>query len=255
MPYIVMAFVQGTSWKEMYDKNGGPLPESEALRLLLGIRGAFEYLHHRTPPVVYRDFKPGNVIQVDEGNGTTRQVLIDLGTAMEYFPGQKREAWGTVGFAPPEIGGICEQPPTMDLFAIVSTLAALLGVDVERSAIGAPPRRRVARLAGDLRLRRARARPRPSRALPDGRRAVRPAGGHRSASSRARSGRGLRAAAPVCTVGTTRHAGRRAGARAEHDLLPAGSLGLVGHDRQDQRTAGAERGGPCGASCCRRRAT
>ena len=132
--------VQGTSWKELYDKNGGPLPEGEALRLLLGIRGAFEYLHRRTPPVVYRDFKPGNVIQVDEGNGTTRQVLIDLGTAMEYFPGQKREAWGTVGFAPPEIGGICEQPPAMDLFAIVSTLAALLGVDVERQAIGAPPR-------------------------------------------------------------------------------------------------------------------
>ncbi len=140
VPYIVMGFVKGTSWKEMYDQNGGPLPEGEALRLLLGIRGAFEYLHGRTPPVVYRDFKPGNVIQVDEGNGRVRQVLIDLGTAMEYFPGQKREAWGTVGFAPPEIGGICEQPPSMDLFAIVSTLAALLGVDVSNQGIGAPPR-------------------------------------------------------------------------------------------------------------------
>jgi serine/threonine-protein kinase PknG len=140
IPYIVMAFVKGTSWKEMYDKNGGPLPETEALRLLLGIRGAFEHLHHRTPPVVYRDFKPGNVIQVDEPDGSTRQVLIDLGTAVEYFPGQRREAWGTVGFAPPEIGGICEQPPTMDLFGIVSTLAALLGVDVEKQGITAPPR-------------------------------------------------------------------------------------------------------------------
>jgi serine/threonine-protein kinase PknG len=140
VPYIVMAFVKGTSWKEIYDKNGGPLPEAEALRLLLGIRGAFQYLHARTPPVVYRDFKPGNVIQVEEANGEKRQVLIDLGTAMEYFPGQKREAWGTVGFAPPEIGGICEQPPTMDLFAIVSTLAALLGVDVNHQQIGAPPR-------------------------------------------------------------------------------------------------------------------
>ena len=140
VPYIVMAFVKGTSWKEMYDHNGGPLPETEALRLLLGIRGAFEYLHHRIPPVVYRDFKPGNVIQVDEQDGTKRQVLIDLGTAMEYIPGERREAWGTVGFAPPEIGGICEQPPGMDLFAIASTLAALLGVDVEQQGIGAPPR-------------------------------------------------------------------------------------------------------------------
>jgi serine/threonine-protein kinase PknG len=140
VPYIVMAFVQGTSWKEMYDDNGGPLPELEAVRLLLGIRGAFQYLHGRTPPVVYRDIKPGNVIEVTEDNGEKRQVLIDLGTAVEYFPGQKREAWGTIGFAPPEIGGICEQPPTMDLFGLVSTLAALLGVDVSHQLIGAPPR-------------------------------------------------------------------------------------------------------------------
>jgi serine/threonine-protein kinase PknG len=59
---------------------------------------------------------------------------------MEYFPGQKRQAWGTIGFAPPEIGGIVEQPPTMDLFGIVSTLAALLGVAVDRQPILAPPR-------------------------------------------------------------------------------------------------------------------
>lgn len=140
IPYIVMAFVKGTSWKEMYDKNGGPLTEEEALRLVLGIKGAFTYLHHRTPPVVYRDFKPGNVIQVTAPDGSPMQVLIDLGTAVEYFPGQKREAWGTVGFAPPEIGGICEQPPTMDLYGIVSTLAALLGVDVSMQLVGAPPR-------------------------------------------------------------------------------------------------------------------
>jgi serine/threonine-protein kinase PknG len=141
VPYIVMAYVKGKGWKDLYEDNGGPLPESEALRLILGIRGAFEYLHHRVPPVVYRDFKPGQAIEVTDPNGEKRQVLIDLGTAMEYFPGQKRQAWGTVGFAPPEIGGIIEQPPTMDLFGIVSTLAALLGVAVDKQPILAPPRR------------------------------------------------------------------------------------------------------------------
>lgn len=140
IPYIVMAFVKGKGWKQIYDENGGPLPETEALRLILGMRGAFEYLHRRVPPVVYRDFKPGQVIEVTDPNGERRQVLIDLGTAMEYYPGQKRQAWGTIGFAPPEIGGIVEQPPTMDLFGIVSTLAALLGVDVGRQPILAPPR-------------------------------------------------------------------------------------------------------------------
>jgi serine/threonine-protein kinase PknG len=42
VPYIVMAYVQGTGWKELYDQNGGPLAESEAIRLLLGIRGALQ---------------------------------------------------------------------------------------------------------------------------------------------------------------------------------------------------------------------
>ncbi len=139
IPYIVMAYVQGMGWKQMYESNGGPLSEAEAVRLILGIRGAFEYLHHRKPPVVYRDFKPGNVIQVDDPSGEKRQVLIDLGTAIEYVPGQRQEAWGTEGYAPPEIGGICEQPPTMDLFTIASTLAALLGVDVAEQRILAPP--------------------------------------------------------------------------------------------------------------------
>jgi serine/threonine protein kinase len=54
IPYIVMAFVKGKSWKAMYDDNNGPLAETEALRLLLGIKGAFSYLHRRTPPVVYQ---------------------------------------------------------------------------------------------------------------------------------------------------------------------------------------------------------
>lgn len=140
VPYIVMAYVKGVSWKEMYDNNGGPLREAEAVRLLRGIRGAFEYLHGRVPPVVYRDFKPGNAIEVTDENGTKRQVLIDLGTATEYHPGVAKEAWGTIGFAPPEIGGVSVQSPGMDLYTIASTLAALLGVDVEKQSSGVPPR-------------------------------------------------------------------------------------------------------------------
>ncbi len=198
----------------------------------MGIRGAFEYLHGRTPPVVYRDFKPGNVIQVDD-NGQKRQVLIDLGTAMEYFPGQKREAWGTVGFAPPEIGGICEQSPTMDLFAIVSTLAALLGVDVntQLSRRAVPPR--LACLARDLRLRFAWPRPRPSRALPDGDRAFRPIGGYPALHTWPGAGK----SSGKHTDGRAHHKSslRRAGARTEHNNNRQAIKQCYGQDRRVPR--------------------
>jgi len=140
VPFIVMALVQGVGWKKLIEDAGGRLSPEEAVRLILGIIPAFRYLHHRTPPVVYRDFKPGNAIQVKEDDGELREVLIDLGTAIEYAPGQPVQAWGTVGYAPPEIRGVCEQTPGMDVYTIASTLAELAGLDVETwQAGGVPP--------------------------------------------------------------------------------------------------------------------
>lgn len=140
VPFIVMALVQGVGWKKLIENAGGRLSPEEAVRLILGILPAFRYLHHRTPPVVYRDFKPGNAIQVTEEDGELREVLIDLGTAIEYTPGQPVQAWGTIGYAPPEIRGVCEQTPGMDVYTIVSTLAELVGLDVEAwQGGGVPP--------------------------------------------------------------------------------------------------------------------
>jgi serine/threonine-protein kinase PknG len=141
VPFIVMALVQGTGWRKLLDQGGGRLAPTEAVQLLLGILPAFVYLHHRTPPVVYRDFKPNNAIQVQEDDGTLRQVLIDLGTAMEYQPGQAVQAWGTPGYAPPEIRGVCEQTPAMDLYTIASTLAEIVGLDLDAWRGGGLPSR------------------------------------------------------------------------------------------------------------------
>ncbi|MHB8578212.1 MAG: protein kinase domain-containing protein, partial [Dehalococcoidia bacterium] len=139
VPFIVMAQVKGTGWKQLLEEHKGTFPPSLAVRLILGIIPAFNYLHHRTPPVVYRDFKPGNAIQVHDDDGTLRQVLIDLGTAFEYQPGQPVQAWGTPGYAPPEIRGVCEQTPAMDVYTIVSTLAELVGMDLDAWQKGGVP--------------------------------------------------------------------------------------------------------------------
>jgi serine/threonine-protein kinase PknG len=141
IPFIVMALVPGQGWQKLLEQAGGVFAPQEAVRLVLGILPAFQYLHHRTPPVVYRDFKPSNAIEVKEDGGTLREVLIDLGTAIEYQPGQRVQAWGTPGFAPPEIRGIVEQTPAMDVYTIVSTLGVLVGLDLDAwGGGGVPPR-------------------------------------------------------------------------------------------------------------------
>jgi len=139
VPFIVMALVKGTGWKGLVRQAGGQLAPEQAVRLTLDILPAFQYLHHRMPPVVYRDFKPDNAIEVQEDDGSVREILIDLGTAVEYVPGQQVQAWGTVGYAPPEVHGVCEQTPAMDVYTIVSTLAELVGLDLEGWQQGGVP--------------------------------------------------------------------------------------------------------------------
>ena len=143
IPLIVMDYLEGPDWNNLYEQRlatrGQPFTAEEALKMIIGILPAFEYLHGRRPPVVYRDFKPGQVKMVkDQATGVQRHVLLDLGVAYTY-EGKPVEAWGTVGYAPPEIGGVCLQPPSMDLATICRTLEGLLGIDLEQYPYGNMP--------------------------------------------------------------------------------------------------------------------
>lgn len=143
IPFIVMEFLEGPDWNDLYEDRvaqaGEAFTAEEAIEMILGILPAFEYLHARRPPVVYRDFKPGQVkIVTDKETDVKRNVLLDLGVAYRY-EGKPVEAWGTVGYAPPEVGGFCLQPPTMDLATICRTLQGLLGIDLAQFPYGSMP--------------------------------------------------------------------------------------------------------------------
>lgn len=145
VPFIVMDYLEGPDWNDQYEERVRTKNEAftaeEALQMMVSILPAFEYLHGRKPPVVYRDFKPGQVKTVTErGTGLERHVLLDLGVAYAY-EGKPVEAWGTAGYAPPEIGGICLQPPAMDLATICRTLEGLLGIDLNEYPYGQMPER------------------------------------------------------------------------------------------------------------------
>ncbi|MBA3531513.1 MAG: zinc ribbon domain-containing protein [Ardenticatenales bacterium] len=143
VPFIVMDYLEGPDWNDLYEQRISTKEEAftaeEAITMILGIVPAFEYLHNRRPPVVYRDFKPSQVkVVTEKATGQQRHVLLDLGVAYTY-EGQPEEAWGTVGYAPPEVGGVCLQPPTMDLATICRTLQGLLGLDLMKYGYGNMP--------------------------------------------------------------------------------------------------------------------
>jgi serine/threonine protein kinase/membrane protein implicated in regulation of membrane protease activity len=131
--YFVMDYVAGQTLEARLAAAGGRLAQSEAIELALQICDALDYLHGRTPPVVYRDLKPVNIIVTPEG----RVKLVDFGIARHFT--RQGTTVGTIGYAAPEqYQGECE--PRSDVYALGATLHHLLtGRDPSRFPFDFPP--------------------------------------------------------------------------------------------------------------------
>jgi len=117
--YIVMEYVGGKSLKQIrreHQAAGQALPVEHALAYAIEILPAFGYLHRLG--LVYCDFKPDNVMQVEE-----QLKLIDLGGVCR-LDDEDSPIYGTVGYQAPEIAA--EGPsPSSDLYTIGRALAVL----------------------------------------------------------------------------------------------------------------------------------
>src|SRR5699024_3545621 len=82
-----------------------------------------------SPPVIYRDLKPSNIIHCPDGSFR----IVDFGAAALFRGGARedRERWGTKGFCVPEQmqGKCCAQS---DIYSMGKTLAYLGGDTVSR---------------------------------------------------------------------------------------------------------------------------
>lgn len=117
--YLVMERVEGPTLESMLKSRADPLPEKQVVTLGLGLADTLHYLHHREPPVIYRDLKPANVM-VTMGGGVK---LIDFGIARSATPQKAGDttAYGTPGYAPPEqYQG--RTVPASDVYALGMTL-------------------------------------------------------------------------------------------------------------------------------------
>src|SRR5271169_923789 len=75
--YLVMEYVEGRDLEEELARNGGPLSEGLVVDVARQLCDVLAYLHGLTPPIIYRDMKPSNVMLTPKG----RVVLIDFGIA------------------------------------------------------------------------------------------------------------------------------------------------------------------------------
>jgi serine/threonine protein kinase/cytochrome c-type biogenesis protein CcmH/NrfG len=106
--YFVMEFVPGRSLETILEQARGPLPESQVIHWMAQVCEALSYIHTRTPPIILRDLKPGNImISPDD-----EVQLIDFGIARRFDPNKRTntENLGTISYASPEHLGSVTMP-------------------------------------------------------------------------------------------------------------------------------------------------
>jgi len=76
---LVMDYFQGKTLSQLLQEQGAQ-PQKLVIEWGIQLCDILEYLHSNTPPIIYRDMKPSNIIQQPNG----RLALVDFGSAYEY---------------------------------------------------------------------------------------------------------------------------------------------------------------------------
>jgi serine/threonine protein kinase len=121
--YLVREYVYGTDLETILNSRRNPLPESDAINVLVQVSDIFTYLFgKKLPPIFFREFKLSNIIAAP--NGSVK--LVDLGMArffhLEYSTGVGMRL-GSTDYASPEQ---FEESGHFDSRSLVYTLGALL---------------------------------------------------------------------------------------------------------------------------------
>ncbi|GAB4442345.1 MAG: serine/threonine-protein kinase [Chloroflexi bacterium OHK40] len=136
--YLVMEFVPGETLGAYAQRLGLPRPLAEVLGWADQLCEVLEYLHRQTPPVIFRDLKPANVMLTPAGT----LKLVDFGIARLFKPGKDRDtqAYGTMGYSAPEQYGRGQTDARSDVFSLGVLLHQLLtGHDPTTTPFRLPP--------------------------------------------------------------------------------------------------------------------
>ena len=121
----IMEYIAGEDLRSCslaYRKKYGALPETQAARWGMELCEILDYLHSRTPPIIYQDLKPSNIILTEKGH----LKLIDPDSAWVAEKGGRIA--GTPGFMAPEqqeAKGVVDE--RTDLYCLGRTLLWMSG--------------------------------------------------------------------------------------------------------------------------------
>jgi serine/threonine protein kinase len=127
--YLVMDFIDGRTLGEILEKEGNVVgisgargvPEARARNWSQQVCSVLAYLHRQTPPIIFRDLKPSNIMVTEHDE----IKLIDFGIARTFQSQRQATIIMTIGYAPPEqLHGMPE--PRSDLYALGATMHRLM---------------------------------------------------------------------------------------------------------------------------------
>jgi serine/threonine protein kinase len=122
--FIVTEFFEGQTLEEMIEKKKA-ISLEEVMTWSFEMLRILDYLHSRYPPVIFRDFKPSNILVRPNG----KVQLINFGTARTYKPFKVQDTLirYSKGYAAPEqYGGKGQTDARADIYAFGVTLHRLL---------------------------------------------------------------------------------------------------------------------------------
>jgi eukaryotic-like serine/threonine-protein kinase len=121
--YVIMDYIEGEPLSKILDQYGAQ-PQDLVIEWAKQLCEVLDYLHTRTPPIIYRDMKPANVMLKPDGH----LKLIDFGIAREYKEENLTDtvSLGTKGYAAPEQFGKNQTDARTDIYCLGVTLHHLL---------------------------------------------------------------------------------------------------------------------------------
>ena len=130
--YLVMEFVPGHNLEdELVQYRREALDWEQVTEWGIALTETLSYLHSRTPPIIYRDLKPANVMLLPDGS----IKLIDFGIARWLHPMRMNDTMqlGTDGYAPLEQYSSRSEMRS-DIYALGASLYHLLTGRVPEAA-------------------------------------------------------------------------------------------------------------------------